>query len=125
MDQLDGNVQTGAVARNEIDSLADTSCAGINWIPVFFTGDMVNVAGFDGEERSTGIPIATCATLVTTEAGSQYILILPQMLWFGKKLSRSLINPNQLRVHGTLVKDDPTADGDNEFGLTTDNLFIP
>ena len=113
------------MAQNEIDSLADTSCAGVNWIPLFFTGDTVSVSGFDGRERSKGIPIATCATMVTTESGSQYILILPQMLWFGEQLSRSLINPNQLRVHGTLVKDDPTADGDGEFGLITDNLFIP
>ena len=107
------------------DSLADTSCAGMNWIPLFFTGNTVSVSGFDGRERSKGIPIATCATMVTPESGLQYILVLPQMLWFGEQLSQLLINPNQLRVHGTLVKDDPTADGDYEFGLITDNLFIP
>ena len=113
------------MAQNKIDSLADTSCAGVNWIPLFFTGNTVSVSGFDGQERSKGIPIAMCATMVTTESGSQYILILLQMLWFGKQLSQSLINPNQLRVHETLVKDDPTADGDNEFDLITNNLFIP
>ena len=41
------------------------------------------------------------------------------------KLGRSLINPNQLRMSGTIVHDDPTTDGDKEFGLITDNLFIP
>ena len=41
------------------------------------------------------------------------------------KLSQSLINPNQLWMSGTLVHDDPTTNGDKEFGLITDNLFIP
>ena len=72
---------------------------------------------FDGWERSKGIPIATCATMVTTESGLQYIFILLQMLWLGEQLSQLLINPNQLRFHGTLEKIDPTAEGDNEFGL--------
>ena len=36
------------LGRNEIDSLADTSCTGKNWIPLLFTGDMVNVFGYSG-----------------------------------------------------------------------------
>ena len=40
-------------------------------------------------------------------------------------LSRSLINPNQLQMSGALVHHDPTTDGDKEFGLIADNLFIP
>ena len=115
----------GQRGRNEIDSLADTSCAGINWIPLYFTGDTVNVHGYNGMEQDTSIPVATCATKVITEAGTFYILVMPQMLWFGNTLQRSLINPNQLRMHGTLVKDDPTIDGEQEFGMTTDNLFVP
>ena len=113
------------LGRNEIDSLADTSCVGKNWIPLLFTGDMVNVFGYSGVQHDSAIPLATCATKIVSESGSAYILICPQMLWFGTKLPRSLINPNQLRMSGTLVKDDPTTDGDQEFGLITDNLFIP
>ena len=110
--------------RNEIDSLADTSCAGRNWIPILFTGDTVNVFGYSGAQQDSAIPLATCTTKIVTESGTPYILICPQRLWFGTKLSRSLINPNQLWVSGTLVQDDPTTDGDKEFGLITDNLFI-
>ena len=74
------------MAQNQINSLADMSCAGVNWIPLFFTGNTVSVSGYDRRERSKGIPIATCATMVTIESGLQYILILPQMLWFGQQL---------------------------------------
>ena len=125
IDQINGTVHLGTRAQNEMDSLADTSCAGVNWISLFFTGDTVSVSGFDEPERSKGIPIATCATMITMESGLQYILILPQMFWFGKQLSQSLINLNQLHVHGTFVKNDPTAHGDSEFGLITNNIFIP
>ena len=98
------------------------------WIGFHFSSQVTQttrVSSFDGQERSKGIPIATCATMVTPESGSHCILILPQMLWFGKQLSQSLINLNQLHVHGTLVKNDPTVDGDNEYGLINNNMFIP
>ena len=47
------------------------------------------------------------------------------MLWFGTKLSQSLINLNQLRMPGVLAHDNPTTDRDKEFGLIADDLFIP
>ena len=90
-----------------------------------FTGDTVNVFGYSGAQQDSAIPLATCTTKIVTESGTPYILICPQMLWFGTKLSRSLINPNQLQMLGTLVHDDPTTDRDKEFGLITKNLFIP
>ena len=111
--------------QNEIDSLADTSCAGYNWIPPLFTGNTVNVFSCSGAQQDSAIPLATSATKIVTESGTPYIPICPQMLWFGTKLSRSLINPNQLQMLGTLVHDDPTTDGDKEFGLITNYLFIP
>ena len=96
-----------------MDSLADTSCAGPNWIPLFFTGETVNVFGYDGLQRTAAVPLATCATMVMTESGQRVVLVCPQMLWFGTDLKRSLINPNQLRMHGTIVRDDPTTAGDD------------
>ena len=63
--------------RNEIDSLADTSCAGQNWIPILFTGDTVNVFGYSGAQQDSAIPLATCATKIVTESGTPYILICP------------------------------------------------
>ena len=111
--------------RNEIDSLAETSCAGTNWIPLFFTGQTVTVFGFNGASQDTNIPLATCATKVVTRSGTAFILICPQMLFYGRDLPRSLINPNQLRLAGTLVHDNPATAREEEFGLITDNLYIP
>ena len=112
----------GSTARNDFDTLADTSCAGPNWIPLLFTGETVDTFDHHGSKQHSSVPIATCATLIYTSNGIPYILICPNMLWFGTALDRSLINQNQLRMHGIVIKDDPTA---SDFGIVTDNLFIP
>ena len=44
------------------------------------------------------------------------------MLWFGNTLADLLINTNQLREYGLLVKDDPF--NANEFGINADEDFI-
>ena len=44
------------------------------------------------------------------------------MMWFGNTLAESLINPNQLREYGLLVKDDPF--NATEFGIDGDEDFI-
>jgi len=113
------------IGRNEIDSLAETSCAGVNWIPLFYTGETVTVYGFKGNEADQSVPLATCATKIVTVNGQVYILICPQMLYYGTQLPRSLINPNQLRAAGTIVHDNPATDREDEFGLITENLYIP
>ena len=113
--------------RNELDSLADTSCAGKNWRPLEFTGILCDVSGFQDEKESASksIPVATCATVVVIpETGAEIILIGHEMLYFGDKLSRSLINQNQVRYSGIPVRDDPTRANDEEFGLTTPEGFI-
>ena len=112
------------LGQNEVDSAAESSCAGLNWMPLLCTGDVANVFGFNGAETDTAIPIATCATKVIAKSGIPYILICPQMLYYGAKMQRSLLNPNQLWHEGTIVGDDPTTDGE-DFGLTTKNLFVP
>ena len=91
----------GKMGRNEIDSLADTSCAGVNWIPLWFTGDTVSVHGYNGLEQDTSIPIATCATKVTTEAGSSYVLVMPQLLWFFATFFAHGKAATLYRIHGT------------------------
>ena len=44
------------------------------------------------------------------------------MLWFGNTLADSLMNPNQLRAYGILVKYYPF--NANEFGIDADEYFI-
>lgn len=79
------------------------------------------------------IPVATCATAWTCpESGVTNILVFHQMLYFGDRLQHSLLCPNQMRDHGTIVQDTPTYfDGQSKHGITVYNddqeesLFIP
>ena len=108
--------------------MADTCCAGSNWIMLASTGMTCDVYPFkEGYEPATGIPVGTCATLVETEDDSDYIIIGHQMLYFGKEMETSLLNQNQIRHYishyGGTVQDDYTRD--EPFGITTDKLFIP
>ena len=57
------------------------------------------------------------------EHGNDYLLVADQMLWFGKLLGNSLINPNQIRNFGIELNDNPYSDGD--FGITFESTFIP
>jgi hypothetical protein len=44
---------------------------------------------------------------IIQKMGEHYILEYHQGLWFGEKLPNSLINPNQSRVYGISLCDDP------------------
>ena len=55
------------------------------------------------------VPIVTAATGSTSKSGAQYILVMHESLYM-KDLDHSLINPNQLRHHRTVVQDNPYSD---------------
>ena len=109
--------------------MAETSCTGSNWVPVEFTGYTCDVYPYKGGyEAAKNIPVATCATVVEGEDGSDFLLIGHEMLYFGRDIDRSLINQNQVRHHihhrsGT-VQDDYTR-SDVPFGINTGDAFIP
>ncbi len=100
---------TAAHGRSELDTRADTSCAGFNCRLVHYTGQQCDVKGFhDDLEIIPQIPIATVATLwCDPNSGEGYILILNEVLFFGSCLNHSLINPNQIRHNGIPVYDNP------------------
>lgn len=82
----------GHLASNDMDTMADTCCAGVNWALVETTGDVSEVNPFkDGYEATKNIPIATCAMLISTEYGSDIILIGHKILYFGNQMQRSLL----------------------------------
>ena len=51
----------GTIARNELNTLADTSCAGPNWALMELTGQVCDIIGFMGDDGQTkdDVPIAT------------------------------------------------------------------
>ena len=112
----------GHTAMNELDTHADTCCAGANWSLLEFTGQICEVAPFlDSYDPIQEIPIARCCTVRTSEDDStEYLLVGDKMLWFETRLKHSLINPNQIRAYGLEVVDNPFKQDDGEFGIKTD-----
>ena len=121
----------------ELDSHADTTVAGSNMI---FLDDMndatptVEVSPFsDSYKPIKGVPVGTCATAYDCPTtGRVYILLFGQALYFGDKMSASLLCPNQIRANGNKVQDVPCQyDTDSPHGITfiddetDEQLFIP
>ena len=109
----------GHIACNELDSHADTCCAGENCAPMLYTGEHCKVSPFISTyDLVQEIPISRCCTVWTQDKRKEYLLVGDKMLWFGNTLADSLINPNHLREYGLLVKDDPF--NANDFGINAD-----
>jgi hypothetical protein len=91
-----------APLRLELDSHADTCCAGSNCAVLYSTGREVTVSPFLDKYTSTkGIPIASVNTAYDHPlTGHNYLFILNEALYFGPRMKHSLLCPNQLRSHG-------------------------
>lgn len=93
----------------EMDNHADTHCFGQNFIVLEYTRQKCSVAPFLAEyDETQDIDIVTGATAVDLEDGSTVICVFGQGLWFGDRMEKSLINPNQCRHYGVYLCDDPT-----------------
>jgi len=92
----------------ELDSHADTTCAGANCVVIEYTGQVVDVTPYNSAkyEPETNIPIVKAATAYTDSTGTTYILVVNQALYF-PELTHSLLNPNQARTNGVIVEDCP------------------
>ena len=110
----------GAMARNlvpgepivgtvELDSHADTTVFGKNFLILHYTGRECDVMPYsDTYESIKGVPIVTAATAWTCQdSGETYILVFHEGLWMGESMPNTLINPNQLRAYGCTVQDNP------------------
>jgi hypothetical protein len=90
------NTNEGHVSRCELDSHADTCVAGPNFLIQEFEGQTCDVMPYtDTYEAVKDVPIVSAATAWTNqETGESVILYFNQVLWYGKKMPVSLINPN-------------------------------
>ena len=95
--------------RSELDSHADTFVAGANTVPLWYTDVKVSVSPFIGEYTPLDdIPIASVATAWDNPSnGSTIILVINEALYFGNRMSHSLLCPNQLQDFGLIVNDVP------------------
>jgi len=108
LSSLRANVTFDAELWTELDSHADTTCAGANCVVLETTQQVVDVTPYNKQkyEPERNIPVVKAATAYTTSNGVTYILILNQALYF-PDLDHSLLNPNQMRVNGVIVDDCP------------------
>jgi len=66
MNEVKNKTVDGFVGRHEMDSHADTSCAGANWKAFELTGLTCDVYPFTQDyDAVKDLPVATCATAVT------------------------------------------------------------
>ena len=80
-----------------MDTIADTSCVGLNWSVVEWTRNTCYIYPYmEGYAAVKDVLVATWAN------GMDFILIAHEMLYFGKEMGRSLLNQNQnLGLHMT------------------------
>lgn len=111
------------VGRMELDSHADTIVGGNNCVVIDTTGRTVSVSPFSDEyEALQDIPIASIATAYDCPmTGQVYILIFNEALYFGDRMTHSLLCPNQLRAHGIQVDDTPIQYNET----STHSLYVP
>ncbi len=78
----------GNEARCELDTRANTCCAGRNCKPLFYTGQQSEVQGFHETFAPVpDVPIATVATAWSDSLTDEgYILIFHEALYFGSNM---------------------------------------
>jgi hypothetical protein len=111
--------------RIELDTHADTFCAGANFVPLHFTQQVVDVSPYSEDySPMKDVPIATVATLWThPDTSEQFVLVVNEAIYFGDRLDHSLANPNQMRHFGVQVQDNPYSR--DRLAITQDEHHIP
>ena len=71
------------------------------------------------------IPICTGVTTLTLYSGEVVILELGKGLWFGNRMEKSLINPNQCRKSGIQICNYPTDPHRKLLIGASEYLFVP
>ncbi|PJF33334.1 MAG: hypothetical protein CUN57_02455, partial [Phototrophicales bacterium] len=84
VEEIPYQTKPGTVGRNELDTHADTCCAGKNWRLLELSGEVCEVQPFlDSYEPIQSVVVGQCGTVWTNqEDGKEYLLIGEQMLWF-------------------------------------------
>ena len=76
--------------------------------------------------QKKGVPTDTCATSQDDSSGTTYILTVHQTLYIGDHgIDHSILNPNQLRAHGTEVQYNPCASTQCHIDTCFENIIVP
>lgn len=91
---------------SEIDNHADTCCLGPNFLQLYFYGKVIcGVTGYllESLPSQTDVEIFSAITAVDLIDGTTVLLVVNEGLWYGNRMSHSILNPNQIRVYGNMV----------------------
>ena len=96
--KVKNDTQPGHIVRNELDTHADTCCAGSSWQVLWLTGDVCEVEPYLlTYDAMNEIPVTGCGTVwMSPSMGQEYLLVGDQFLYFGTMLPHLLLNPNQI-----------------------------
>jgi hypothetical protein len=116
--------------QSELDSHADTCVAGGNTRVMDYTDTKVSESPFsDSYEAVKDVLIDRVATAWDGPAtGEVTVLYIHEALYFGDKMSHTLLSPNQLRANGWKVQDVPKqfhAESAHTIIDPTGNLWMP
>jgi hypothetical protein len=98
-----------------------------NFVPLSYTRRICDMTPYNAKhgKAEQNVPIIKGDMAYTSqEDGQTSILIVKEGLWFGPKLSHSLLNQNQLQYNGVMVWDNP-FDGPNPISIEHLELTIP
>ena len=119
-------------SRAELDTRADTVCAGKASRVIEYTDQVCDVSPFTSEyEPMRNIPTAKTATAYDHPYDHEtYILVTAQSLYFEYKLENTLLCPNQMQSHGIEVDDVPrhlSIDGKSSHSIyvPAENVCLP
>jgi hypothetical protein len=115
----------GIYGKIEMDNHADTHALGRNCTVLNWTGRTCNVSPFsDRYHPITNVEVVTAATAFDDPVtGETTILIFHEALWLGEFMIDSLINPNQCRIYGISICDDP-FDPHRSLGIFDHNTGV-
>ena len=108
-----------------MDSHADTIVFGKNCVVLAFAGRECDVSPYtDTYDSIKSVPIAKAGTAWTSpELGTTFILVFNEGLWMGDKMEHTLVNPNQMRLFGGTVQDNPVCESPL-YIMTEDGDFV-
>jgi Reverse transcriptase (RNA-dependent DNA polymerase) len=97
------------MGRVEIDNHADTHALGANCLVIWETGRTCSVSPFSNTYTAlTNVPIVSAATAYDDpKTGETIILVFNEGVWLGDRMQNTLLNPNQARITGVQICDDP------------------
>ena len=109
-----------------MENHAVTHCFGDNFRPISFTSEECNLYPLLPEyAKQINVPIFTGVTELILESGEVKIMDFVQDSWFGNRMEKSMINPNQCQKFGIQIRDNLTNPHRNLVTETSGDMFIP